>query len=570
MAQQVVGAFTLLVREGDAIGSRMSVIQLQDRRPGAPTQPIQWTFQKQVETTLYNHGYASSTGAVYRLLQRSGVGGQALCLKKASVAAGLITQQEYDWLYQHLVDVRSFTLIPLTAMRTAVETYGRDNRSEALVRALGIERPDSWDEEEEGEEEGEEEEEEEEEEGEEEEEEGEEEGEEDGEEGEEHAAPGPSESVPESSTAKRQRSDTFTVSSQLEAQLAAFDAFRAAPLNQSRKGVAVAPATLKSDRSRILCFLKWVNSTFELKAPLTLGVFGNSNVTSAAERYIRELVEMHGRKYSYGAKMVASLVAVASYVESRRVNASTDGEGVVSKLKALHLQCQQQARQHDKFDVQSKGDGSWLDWDAVQRVRAQAERALEAAQSDADKLSLLHDVLVLRLLADQPPDRVGVTRQLRLGYTLKRKADGAGYELDLSEPGCHKTSAVFGATRTTINASITPWLTKYISGYAIPLGGYLFHARGNEFEPLSPSGWTKRVKAIFERHGDVALCPKDTRSSFITFLRSGEHDDEALKAAAVAMRHSSKMQASAAYDKGASNRRVSAAMKVASDFAAKF
>jgi hypothetical protein len=43
-----------------------------------------------------------------------------------------------------------------------------------------------------------------------------------------------------------------------------------------------------------------------------------------------------------------------------------------------------------------------------------------------------------------------------------------------------------------------------------------------------------------------------------------------VKAAAVAMRHSSKMQASAAYDKGASNRRVSAAMKVASDFAAKF
>eukprot|EP00966_Prymnesium_polylepis_P238645 5519130-Prymnesium_polylepis.1 len=41
----------------------------------------------------------------------------------------------------------------------------------------------------------------------------------------------------------------------------------------------------------------------------------------------------------------------------------------------------------------------------------------------------------------------------------------------------------------------------------------------------------------------------------------GEHDDEAVKAAAVAMRHSSKTQASAAYDKGASDKRVSAAMK---------
>ena len=84
------------------------------------------------------------------------------------------------------------------------------------------------------------------------------------------------------------------------------------------------------------------------------------------------------------------------------------------------------------------------------------------------------------------------------------------------------------------------------------------------------STWTDRVKAIFARHGDVALCPKDARSSFITFLRSGDHDDETVKAAAIAMRHSSKTQASAAYDKGSSDRRVSAAMKVAADYSAKF
>ena len=87
---------------------------------------------------------------------------------------------------------------------------------------------------------------------------------------------------------------------------------------------------------------------------------------------------------------------------------------------------------------------------------------------------------------------------------------------------------------------------------------------------MSPSTWTERVKAIFARHGDVAFCPKDARSSFITFLRSGAHDDEAVKAAAIAMRHSSKTAASAAYDKGASDRRVSAAMKVAADYSAKF
>ena len=36
------------------------------------------------------------------------------------------------------------------------------------------------------------------------------------------------------------------------------------------------------------------------------------------------------------------------------------------------------------------------------------------------------------------------------------------------------------------------------------------------------------------------------------------------------MRHSSKIQASSTYDKGGSDRRVSAAMKVAADYSAKF
>ena len=152
----MAGIPTLFVRGGDVMGTKITVVRLQDRRPGAPVEPTEWTFQREVEMALYQHGYASSTGAVYRLLQRSGVGHQALPLKKASIAAGLITQQEYDWLYSHLVDARSFTLIPLTALRIAIEIFGRDTRSEALVGALGIERPDGWGESEEGEEEGEE------------------------------------------------------------------------------------------------------------------------------------------------------------------------------------------------------------------------------------------------------------------------------------------------------------------------------------------------------------------------------------------------------------------------------
>ena len=198
-----------------------------------------------------------------------------------------------------------------------------------------------------------------------------------------------------------------------------------------------------------------------------------------------------------------------------------------------------------------------------------AETALAAAKTDAAKLKLVRDVTVLRLLADQPPDRVGVTRKLKLGATLKRKDDGS-YDLDLSEPGSHKTAAIFGATRTTLNACITPWLDRYSRLFDIRDGHFLFHASGDPLKPVPPSTWSERVKAIFARHGDVALCPKDVRSSFITFLRSGEHDDDTVQAAAIAMRHSNKTQASAAYDKGACDRHVSAAMKVAADYSAKF
>ena len=333
-----------------------------------------------------------------------------------------------------------------------------------------------------------------------------------------------------------------------------------------RKGAAVAPTTRKSDRERVLRFLSWIGENYKVESALTLGVFVQPQVGAAAQRYIKELIEKHGRKFSYAAKIAASLVSVASFVSVRR--GGSPDSGVAAELSALHLQCRQQARQQDKFDLAERPD-SWLDWDSVQRVRVAAEKALSAANTDAKKLKLTRDVTVLRLLADQPPDRVGVVRTLKLGYTLKRKPDGS-YELDLSQPGAHKTAGVFGPTRTTVNTSITPWLNRYIQLAAISNGGYLFHVLGKKLEVVKPCTWTKRVKAIFARHGDVALCPKDVRSSFITFLRGDEHGDEALRAAAIAMRHSSKTQASTAYDKGASDRRVSAAMKVAAEYSARF
>ena len=65
-------------------------------------------------------------------------------------------------------------------------------------------------------------------------------------------------------------------------------------------------------------------------------------------------------------------------------------------------------------------------------------------------------------------------------------------------------------------------------------------------------------------------CTQDCRSSFVTWLCSGNHSDETLRSAALAMHHSSKMQKSAAYDHEGSNRLVSSAVDVAAAYAASF
>ena len=128
-----MAAETLLVHQGVARGVSVAVVELVDRRADAPHEPRLWAFQRQVEAVLYGNGYAQQTGAVYRLLQRSGVGRQALALKKACIQQGLVTQHEFDSMQEYLGDVRSFTLIPLTALETALSAFGYDERSQALV-----------------------------------------------------------------------------------------------------------------------------------------------------------------------------------------------------------------------------------------------------------------------------------------------------------------------------------------------------------------------------------------------------------------------------------------------------
>ena len=246
------------------------------------------------------------------------------------------------------------------------------------------------------------------------------------------------------------------------------------------------------------------------------------------------------------------------------------GADVVTKLETMHRQAKQQARRQTKIDI-GKKPVAWLDWPAVLGARAAAEKALEEYKGGdvAKKVRLTRDVLLLRLHSDQPPDRVGLLRTLQLGGTLCLSDDG-GCNLVVSKPEAHKTVGVFGATNTQLNASTTVWIQRYMKLAAIPDTGFLFHAKDDTSSPLESALWTRLVQRIYKKHAGVAICPKDLRASFISWLRSGEHGDEVLKAAAVAMRHDSQTAASATYDKEGTQRLVEAAMKVAAAASAEY
>jgi len=124
--------------------------------------------------------------------------------------------------------------------------------------------------------------------------------------------------------------------------------------------------------------------------PPTLTVFAHSRIGPVAHQYIKVLVEKHGRRYSYAAKMAASFVIAAKFVASRRTATTTNaaGDTPVAQLAALHRQCRQQARQQDQFDVGGKAE--FLEWEAVQRVRVTAEKALGSATRPRPRSSSLH------------------------------------------------------------------------------------------------------------------------------------------------------------------------------------
>ena len=201
-------------------------------------------------------------------------------------------------------------------------------------------------------------------------------------------------------------------------------------------------------------------------------------------------------------------------------------------------------------------------------------------EGDARLRRLCFDAALLTWLTSVPPDRVGVTRQLRLGVTLKPTAAaaeaGGGFELDLSTPDAHKTAAAFGPVVTAVPAPaaalLRAWLalTARDTPAALAARPYVFVLAADAAEPVAPSSWTELVKAAFTRHAGVPLAPKELRSSLVCWLRSDANSDAVLKSAAWAMRHSTQQQAGPSYDRERGARLSKAAVDAVGAHAARF
>ena len=608
---------TVSVSNGLVHAKQVKVVTLIDKRIAPPGAAQEWLFQADVESLLYPATAVDGTnGAFYRLLDRSDAGrGASLSLRRASVAANLVTDAEFEALkaMQH-ANVRVFTLVPVDAVGMALTTYGSTPTSEALLEALELPRPEEWpdppadqaaqegDAGEEGEEEGESE--------------G---GEQDSDDDDDEqdssggggagsaAAGGGSSShsrsrdreeddypsteeepdpprlgaaedagdadapgANEAEDGKRKRV-SFGVTPSMAREFASFQRFRTSEISRERNGRKVSPLTAADDQQRVLAFFAYLKAEMGVEVK-SLGVLSSPKIGAAAQAYIK--YKTMTREYSSVAKAVGSLIAAARFVLTTRKAHAASGAAVstvaLDELTALHRQCLSEGRLRDKFST-ARPPKAWLDWADCQRARLSAEKAMlgDSGACPAMTLELTRDACLLKLLTAMPPDRVGVFRLLMMGKTLKQ-VDGDCFQIDLSEPGAHKTSAVFGPSCTTVTAGVAERIAQLIDADHLVAGEYLFHDNADRRLPLAPTAWTRLVKAAFLAHAGVALCPKDVRSSFITWMKDGDHGDAVCRSAAKAMKHSSTVADSASYDKHKSARVVEAAMKAADAFAKQF
>ena len=124
----------------------LSIVTVPERRNGASVR-TEWIIQPEMEALLY--GSTFTTGACYRLLQRakesSGIDVSTLTLRSSSVQSGLVTADEWATIGRLMSPgARLITLVPRSLALAALEVFGKEPVSVAVIQALNEQLPADW------------------------------------------------------------------------------------------------------------------------------------------------------------------------------------------------------------------------------------------------------------------------------------------------------------------------------------------------------------------------------------------------------------------------------------------
>ena len=566
-------------------GFTLPRLQLRDRRAAGHPQ-LHWVYQRHLESILYNRASdGGTTGAIWKILNATGLGSTALHVNGSAIALGQVTQPEYDEMMARFklslsgVDpssvgrIRSFTLLPVTTAAAVARSFGCSPTSLSFLRSLAQPVPQAWELQEQAE---------------------------------DDAANGEVDLVlqeqlesaqnleieeVESFTAELQQMAPFAASAEeegrmkayamanppamLTSELKAYVSARTSVFDARRSGSAVVSTTVEGETQSILRFFGFLQRTNRVPDGAFLYVsefLVRADLGDLVQTYAEWLRQNQQLRFGSIANYLNGIAAMTAWAyRTFTIPADTAAldPSPLAQIYNLRGQAEGQSKTEQMFD---KRVGGWIDWSDVQKARVEAITRSNAKRGDS---KLLRDAAAISLLSLIPPDRVGLIRKLRLGHTLK-KAAGGGWRLDLTKQrDGHKTSKFYGPFAAKLPSELDAVLDAYASVLEMSsLGGteaYLFHpATGRPDRALESSAWTQYVRRLFERLTGTAIAPKTLRSIFITWLRETTDCPEVLKSAAHAMKHQTATQASAHYDANADTKLVKAAYEFNLSYAAKF
>jgi hypothetical protein len=228
----------------------------------------------------------------------------------------------------------------------------------------------------------------------------------------------------------------------LKQELDEYIAYRTATFSARRQGGAVQAISAEADRTQLLRFLGYLERTERMPEGqmIDITLLIRTDLGDLASAYASWLQNVQKVRFSTIANYLNGLISITSYcyteLEPDDAVLFLD-PNPLTQLINLRGQAEKAAKIQQLYD---KRVGGWLEWEDVQKARLAAVNKVAATVAgSSSRRNALRDAAALSLLSLIPPDRVGIIRKLRLGHTLKKKADG-GWALDLSKQrDGHKT-----------------------------------------------------------------------------------------------------------------------------------